>query len=274
MMEQNYMNSRDDGVSESIGFILIFTIVIMGIGLVTLYGYPMLLQQQTGADEQIMEKNMIVLQNDFKSLAYKTVPYKETSMKIGGGSLTVNNAMSEAITGPFFAVSTASDCGSGTYLWEPTGDLTYQSTQSQVDISLQNGAIVKRNFMEPGSTMLAQPRWFYNERPPQTMVINIVTVNSSSIISKEGIGSIQMELGQPPEYPTDYNSYPISAPLYVCYIPDTEQDYSIAWDGYFKNTLGLSLVSGTPGTGSLISYQLPQTSTLVIKRTDINIRSL
>ncbi len=71
---------------------LIFGMVIVGIGLVTLYGYPLLLQQQVGADEKIMEKNMIVLQNDVKSLAYKTVPFKETSLKIGGGSLTVYNS--------------------------------------------------------------------------------------------------------------------------------------------------------------------------------------
>jgi hypothetical protein len=84
------LNER--GVSESIGFMLIFAIVIAGIGLVTLYGYPLLLQQQLGADVKIMEKNMIVLQNDIKSLAYKTVPFKETSLKIGGGSLTVYNS--------------------------------------------------------------------------------------------------------------------------------------------------------------------------------------
>jgi hypothetical protein len=69
-------DSGDGGVSEAIGFLLIFTIVIMGIALVTLYGYPMLLQQQVSADEKIMEKNMIVLQNDVKSLTYKMVPYK------------------------------------------------------------------------------------------------------------------------------------------------------------------------------------------------------
>ena len=70
------MRSNEQGVSESIGFMLIFTIVIAGIALVTLYGYPLLLQQQVGAEEKIMEKNMIVLQNDMKSLAYKTVPYQ------------------------------------------------------------------------------------------------------------------------------------------------------------------------------------------------------
>jgi hypothetical protein len=43
-----------------------------------MYGYPVLLKQQASADQQIMEKNMIVLQNDIKSLCYKSVPYKET----------------------------------------------------------------------------------------------------------------------------------------------------------------------------------------------------
>ena len=89
---------NNKGVSESIGFLLVFTMVIAGIGLVTLYGYPLLLQQQVSADEKIMEKNMIVLQNDMKSLAYKTVPYKETSLKIGSGSLTVFNASNDAST--------------------------------------------------------------------------------------------------------------------------------------------------------------------------------
>lgn len=65
----------DAGVSESVGFMIIFTIIITGIALVTLYGYPVLLQQQSSANEQVMEKNMIVLQNDLKSLSYSMDPY-------------------------------------------------------------------------------------------------------------------------------------------------------------------------------------------------------
>ena len=107
MMAQYNQRSNDRGVSESIGFLLIFTIVIVGIGLVTLYGYPLLLKQQVSADEKIMEKNMIVLQNDVKSLAYKTVPYKETSLKIGSGSLTVYNSSYQ----PSFSNITINDSG-------------------------------------------------------------------------------------------------------------------------------------------------------------------
>src|SRR5512137_2817060 len=98
MMRHNISRLNDRGVSESIGFLLIFTIIIAGIALVTLYGYPLLLQQQVGAEEKIMEKNMIVLQNDIKSLAYKTVPFKETSLKIAGGSLTLYNTSQSQIT--------------------------------------------------------------------------------------------------------------------------------------------------------------------------------
>ena len=139
------------GVSEAIGFMLIFGMVIVGIGLVTLYGYPLLLKQQVGADEKIMEKNMIVLQNDVKSLAYKTVPFKETSLKIGGGTLTIYNSSDT----PASSTISINNGVVASYLPPFTvntrftpGELRYESVSSQTDISLQNGAVVLR----PGST--------------------------------------------------------------------------------------------------------------------------
>src|SRR5512139_3742597 len=141
-MAAKYERSIESGVSESIGFLLIFAIIITGIALVTLYGYPLLLQQQVSADEKIMEKNMIVLQNDIKSLAYKTVPYKETSLKIGSGTLTVYGSGSN----PKLRISYTDNNGQ---LLFPTvtdpgefdpGELRYESINAQTDISLQNGA--------------------------------------------------------------------------------------------------------------------------------------
>ena len=46
MTTRTFQESGTEGVSESIGFLLIFTLMITGIGLVTLYGYPLLVQQQ------------------------------------------------------------------------------------------------------------------------------------------------------------------------------------------------------------------------------------
>jgi len=67
---------NNKGVSETVGFIIIFGIVITGISLVTLLGYPALLNQQQEANIRNMEKNFIVLQVNANNLAYKNLPYQ------------------------------------------------------------------------------------------------------------------------------------------------------------------------------------------------------
>ena len=282
------MSSNDRGVSEAIGFMLIFSIIIAGIGLVTLYGYPLLLQQQVSADEKIMEKNMIVLQNDFKSLAYKTVPFKETSLKIGGGSLTVYNSSFNTPSStlqinngvvasylPPFSVNTN---------FTP-GELRYESVSAQTDISLQNGAVVMRPRVTSGSVMLAEPRWFYDSTTTtNTMVINLINITSTELMAKEGIGTVQMMLVGEPYY--NESQIDPGNEIEIVYIPDPAQDYSVAWDNYFKKTFtnqpGLTLTltpSEIPGTGVPITYRLKndhptEKMILVIKIFQVNIKSI
>jgi hypothetical protein len=274
-------NRGEGGVSESIGFILIFSIVMAGIGLVTLYGYPMLMAQQSSANERIMEKNMIVLQNDVKSLAYKTVPYKESSLKVEGGSLTVYNTQSS----PVVSKIDITDCtGNPPYVSAfQSGDLRYSSDSAATDISLQNGAVVMRRHVESGSVMLAEPRWFYDNRT-NSMVINLIGFNSTGILSRAGIGTVQMAMGA-----TDYTYIsPVPGSLCVVYTPDPTlngQDYSVAWDNYFMKILNnppdiTVLRSGTPGNGGPLTYQLTVSNPvsnpmkLVIKKYDVVVKSL
>jgi hypothetical protein len=260
-MKNHTMRSNEAGVSESIGFMLIFTIVIAGIALVTLYGYPLLLQQQLGAEEKIMEKNMIVLQNDMKSLVYKTVPYKETALKIGGGSLTVYNSSytpSSSALDVTFAGTKYVDS------FKP-GELRYESVSAQTDISLQNGAVVMRPRNQNGSTMLAEPRWFLDVNPitgERTMVINLINVTSDDIMAKEGIGTVRMTLGK-----TNYMYNKTPGTLRIDYFPLSAQDYSVARDNYFTTKLGMNNVS-------LTRFELTNVDTLVIKQYEVNIEAV
>lgn len=270
MAKLHTLRINDQGVSESIGFLLIFTIVIAGIGLVTLYGYPLLLQQQTSADEKIMEKNMIVLQNDFKSLAYKTVPYKETSLKIGGGSLTVYNSGYTPAPSNFSVYDTSNNIYIKSF---SPGELRYESVSAQTDISLQNGAVVMRPLVQPGSTMLADPRWFYDSST-NTMVINLINITSSGLMAKEGIGTVQMALGTT-NY--SYTPIPVNTALKLDYTSDIAgvQNYSVAWDTYFTQSLNMSYLGRYNTTRT---YQLPtdtsRPATLVIKRYEVMIENL
>ena len=125
----------------------------------------------------------------------------------------------------------------------PTGDLRYYSTSSQAEVSLQNGAVVKHNLGgSAGSVMLAEPRWFYDE-PTGTLVINIINVNSSGILSKEGIGTVQMKLGQTEYLRKEYSPATAVKILYT-HGPGSGQDYTTAWQNYFENTMKLTCTPG------------------------------
>ena len=254
---------RDErAVSESIGFVLIFTLVIMGVGLVTLYGYPILLQQQVNTDKRIMEKNMIVLQNDIKSLTYKSVPYKETSLKVGGGMLTVYNTLFSPPRS-YFEISD----GGSVYIKFYPGQLQYESVNAQQNVAIENGAVITRPTSGSGSVMLAEPRWFSDVDQltlKRTTVIYLIGMNSTNIMSQTGVGTVRMQLSE-----TNYTEIPVAPTdtITVKYTFDPANDFSVAWRNYFINSLKWQEIF--PG-----EYKLPATDTLVIKRYDIMVKGL
>jgi hypothetical protein len=200
-----------------------------------------------------------VLQNDIKSLAYKTVPYKETSLKIGSGSLTIYNSSYQ----PSFSNVTIEDLAGYVFVskFEP-GELRYESTSAQTDISLQNGAVILRPRLSSGSVMLAEPRWFY-DAPTKTMVINLINFTSEGIMGREGIGTVRMKLGS-----TNFTSKSSINGVKLIYTPNPTMDYSIAWDNYFTKTLGMTKLTSPD------RYELADVNTLVIKTYEIKIESI
>ena len=147
------MEWKREAVSESIGYLIIFGLVLTGIGLITLYGYPLLMQQQSSANVRNMEQTMIVLQNDIKSLTYKLANFKETSMRVSGGSLSLYGP---TYTPQKFDIWTG-DSGINHYIFFP-GELRYFSTNDNLVITLENGAVVEKPLGTNGSFLLADPR--------------------------------------------------------------------------------------------------------------------
>jgi len=274
VMVHNNALQKDSGISESIGFVLIFSLVIVGISLVSLYGYPMLLKQQASADQKIMEKNMIVLQNDLKSLCYKSVPFKETSLKIGGGSLGVVNESASAAAGESFNIS-VNGVPVNTFLpggiFNP-GQLRYESNDVGQVVAIDNGAVVYRQFEfeAAGSTMLAQPQWFFDTDPvslKRTTVIYLIGINSTQPMGSTGVGTVQMQLVpiQPDYYYNDGS--PGTLRVEIDYIPDPKFDYSVAWKNYITKF-------GPPVSNPSTNVYKFDTDILVIKRYDALIRSV
>jgi len=138
MSAKNYRIGQNDAVSETVGFILIFGIMLMGIALVTLYGYPALLDAQQNSNIRNMERNMISLQSDVNALTYKAVPYKETTMHVSGGVLSVERPD----LGSIISIESSSN-GQLIPDFQP-GRMRFLSESGDISIAIEKGAVVTR----------------------------------------------------------------------------------------------------------------------------------
>lgn len=242
---------NEKGVSETVGFIIIFGIVITGIGLVTLYGYPVLLNQQAEANIRNMQKNMIVLQSDINSLTYKNVPYQETSLQVSGGTLMIEDPSMDLSS---FSIYNASPPPPYFVQDFRPGQLLFISDSEPVEIGLQNGAVVK--WQQGGSVMISEPRWFFDV-DTGTLVITLIQIDSDTNMAQTGIGTVSMNIAQISN--NEYNS-----PGAVTIKYSISGGYPKAWENYFNNF--------APTTTSTVS--IPDVDKLVIKTYKVTVLSL
>jgi len=256
----------DEAVSETIGFVIMFSIVITGIAMVTLYGYPLLIETQAGSDEKSMEQTMITIQNDMKILTFSNVPYRDLSIMVSGGTLETINS-SDSVQ-EFNIGYTLSDGTPEEVSFFP-GELRYVSSEGSAVMTIENGAFVRRQKFSEGSVMAANPRWFMDS-DTGTLVINLVSLQSPVKQYLSGIGDLQMSMLSEPE--TIIDDCNPSENVVIKYLPDYDNDYSVAWDSFFS---GDSIISGglSPGE-SHGEYILQNVEKIVIKEYKIKIENL
>jgi len=243
---------NDDGVSEAIGFILIFSIVVLGIAIVVLYGFPLLVTGQGSADMRNMEQTMIVLQNDLKSISYKMVPYKETALQVQGGVLFVTGD-----SGSFEVLV------NGTSVYENSvGQIRYVSDLDATRITIENGAVLTRPKHGTGSAMIAEPRWYY-DNSSNFLILSFIEIETERERALAGVGRIEMKSDPEKKNTIEYAAAPGS--IEIRYSPlSPEHDYSVAWDNYLTGRLEMVRESENV-------YTHPYASKLVVQETVITI---
>jgi hypothetical protein len=253
--------SSSSGVSETIGFVIILGIVMTGIAIVTLYGYPALLQEQSNSNIKNMQKNMLVLQSDIKSLTFKSVPYQETAMQVSGGTLMIKKDPNTPPAYPYFKLNIG-----GTSQNIEIGELRFESSDGQATVTLENGAVHMRYWSSPtGSAMLSEPSWYY-DAATNTYVIQMIRMNATSDMAQTGIGTVKMQL-------SDSNqSLPITTATgdYIQYYHSSAYHYGTAWNNYLKNP-ELALKETPSGSGK---YEFTPGSQLIIKYYNVTFLSL
>jgi len=277
------MELKQDGVSESIGYLIIFGLILSGIGLITLYGYPLLMQQESSANLRNMEQTMIVLQNDIKSLTYKLANYKETTLRVSGGSLFFDNNVS---TLQKFRIRSISDMSIPPTDFYP-GELRYYATGDNTVITLENGAVIMKPLGTEGSVMLAEPRWYLDVDPDgrKTLIINYISLGNATAkpdiqnMSQTGVGTVRMSQKQTLVWSRPGGDWSTMFPgtVEIQYFPNNKgtivpDGYGLAWRTYLTDSNNLNMV--WDGNDNPYTFTISGLKNIVVKEYDIMIETL
>ena len=175
MTQEN--NRNEAAVSETIGFIYIFAIVILSISLIYAMGYPALQSTIDASVFESSEQSFIVLQSDMKMVAFDQVPVKNLNIQLQGSTLSITNNSNITIDYP------------GNILTYATGEIEFQKNDRS--LIYENGGVWKR--YPDGIVIVSNPRIYTDTiNGNNTTTIGVVSIRGSSSTGGKGIAVLNM----------------------------------------------------------------------------------
>jgi hypothetical protein len=229
----SFITTDDRGVSETLGYIMIFGVVVAGIAMVFLIGSHIIENTQESASFQGLEQSFAVVGTDLRSTALEESPMMTTRVKIDYGVLSL---LPEDTSGS--EVMIYGDTNLDGVLIQKydqhIGMLTFNSQTYGKSIALENGALVEMfdGNGAYGSAMTLQPRIFYSKSTNTLMVtvINLKRVNPLEDYTSVtgGIENIQTQY-----LDNTLQDFPGLSSASIC----IRTNYTGAWNDYFVNNM-------------------------------------
>ncbi|HTY91831.1 MAG TPA: hypothetical protein VMC84_11695 [Methanocella sp.] len=248
---------EDEAVSETLGYILIFGIVLTCIAFILLVGNSMLDTAKSQNNFKSMEQGLTVLSSDMKQVALEGTPVKTTRIHMEGGSIANYNASNELIV-KFNGVTEYDNY---------TGNITFQSSTDPSIISIENGGLWEMTNINSSDIVVLKPRIYYIPQT-KTLIMNVIRLggNMSAI---GGSATVDINL----QYSTT-NVYSYSVPAGSMTITFNTA-YPRAWSRFLidDNVLapaGATTLTALDNNSFTVNVNQPQVSNLIISEHWIN----
>ncbi|MDI6886681.1 MAG: hypothetical protein QMD22_10175 [archaeon] len=215
-MNRRFLES-ESAVSEVIGFILVFSIIMLAIGVIYAVGYPAIQSSKENTQFQSMEQSFMVLQSDIKAVAFDQAPVKTLKMSLGGGSLTVYPGK-----GHITVIN-----GTGITKYDGSvGMIEYEKKGRS--IAYEGGGVWER-YPAGSALKLSEPRIFVHDvAGNRTVFISIINISGvMSSVGGEGAASVVARFNRSSSPYIDSTSVPENVIITVT------SEYADAWGEVF-----------------------------------------
>ena len=246
--------SDDRGVSESLGYVLIFAIVLTGIAGIVFVGVTILNDAKDRNNFQNVEQGLGVVQSDLKRVAMEKAPVKTSKLHIEGGSLATN----------FTAAKIRVEFNGNTYQ-NTTGEITFQSATSGLKtISIEDAGLWEST--GPQSDLGIAPPRIFSSPTNGAIIINVIRLNgTASAIASAGTTNIVMEYA-------GNRVIPIHAPAPGDVTITVSTSYPNAWARFIQDSINGFSLSPITVTGDSMQVTISGVSEVIISEHTIDIQ--
>lgn len=175
------LGRNNSAVSETLGYIILFGIVTLSMGIIYVVGYPVL---QSNIDANVFEsaeQNFVVLQSNMKRVSFDQAPVKTLKIKLHGSEISASDHSSIRIT---------IDNGTSTPHDYTMGEIRF--SKGKKSIIYEMGSVIK-SYTASSMVMVSKPPIYTSTMNGQDLTtISVVSTNGNAWLSGRGITTITM----------------------------------------------------------------------------------
>lgn len=236
----------DKGVSETIGYILVFAIVLTGIAGIVLFGVTMLNDAKSRNNIQNIQQGFSVVQSDMKRVALEKTPIKTSKMHVEGGAIATN-----------YTTSTLQVDFDGHHYQNATGTITYQPSGNNQLLSIENGGIWEIYGGPSSDAMISAPR-IYSSPESSTLFINVICLRGNET-TFGGSGTINLIMKYAGNTVKTYDaSLPSDATITI------QTNYPSAWARFFQDSIDGLPVNTVSVDNTTVTVKISSVSEVVV----------
>lgn len=237
--------------TETLGFIFVFSLIVMTIGAVYAVGFPAMQDARDAEQTSNMERAFEVLDDNFDDIVYHGAPSRATEIKLSGGQLSVT----DTTTIDIYAEKNGSP-NQNTSFSASTRPIVYSTEETE--FALAFGAIIRSD--RGNAVIRSRPNWIVDDE--RTVIPFLLTTQGDGQTSIGGSGTmLVVGRGRPPGMAGSFGTNDSTAVNVTITVSSERAD---AWGRYMENQ-GMNSVDPDPSDGN-VSYRFQTDSITLPKR--------
>lgn len=258
MPRNRSFGSDGRSVSDVVGYVLIFSLIVLSVGAVTVFGYQGLQEARDFERVNNAERAFDILADNVDDIAHDGAPSRATEVKLAAAQLRLGEPAVINVTG----VHASSPAASFTREYE-TRPIVYDA-DTGTEITYETGAVIRGQ--RDGSVLSRQPNFVVS----QDLVVLPIVVTREADRGRPSVGGSTTVLVRTEHAVSRVSAAKSSGSFSTVYLNVTSA-YPAAWQQYLDSKDDVSCSIGAPPNDGTVYCELSSVDRVYVTTVEIDV---